>query len=50
MTAATTKLMTADELLLLPHDGSKRYRLISGELRTMAPAGSQHGEGAMNLV
>jgi Uma2 family endonuclease len=36
-------LMTAEELFALPSDGRHRYRLIAGELRTMAPAGSEHG-------
>ena len=37
-----TRIFTADELLELPEDGS-RYELVEGELRTMSPAGSQHG-------
>src|SRR5437764_645504 len=37
-----TRLMTADELLQMPDDGMK-HELVRGELRTMAPAGSQHG-------
>jgi Uma2 family endonuclease len=41
--SAATELVTAEELFLMPHDGTKRYRLIAGELRTMSPAGSQHG-------
>ncbi len=39
---ATTKLMTAEELLALPDDG-QRHELIDGELRTMAPTGDEHG-------
>lgn len=38
-----SKLMTADELLLLPDDGM-RHELIRGELRTMPPAGAGHGD------
>jgi Uma2 family endonuclease len=38
-----SKLMTADELLRLPDDGM-RHELVRGELRTMPPAGSDHGE------
>jgi len=34
MTQAST-LMTADELLRIPHDGKHRYELVEGELRTM---------------
>jgi Uma2 family endonuclease len=47
--STASSLMTADELLQMPHDGTKRYRLIAGELRTMSPAGSQHGFVANNL-
>lgn len=35
-------LMTAEELLRLPDDG-KRYELLDGELREMAPPGAEHG-------
>lgn len=35
--------MTADELLDLPDD-SQRHELVRGELRTMAPAGWEHGD------
>jgi Uma2 family endonuclease len=38
-----TRLMTADELLQLPDDGM-RHELVRGELRTMPPTGSDHGE------
>jgi Uma2 family endonuclease len=38
----TVQLLTADDLLAMPDDGF-RYELIDGELRKMAPAGSQHG-------
>jgi Uma2 family endonuclease len=41
--------MTAAELLKLPRNG-KRYELIRGELRTMAPAGGEHGVLGMNLA
>src|SRR4051794_29785619 len=40
--ATTDKLMTADELWRLPPDG-QRHELVAGELRTMAPSGSEHG-------
>lgn len=40
--ATTSKPMTAEELLHLPDDG-QRHELIAGELRTMTPAGSEHG-------
>ncbi len=39
------RLMTAEELLLLPDDGM-RHELIDGELRTMTPAGGVHGKNA----
>jgi Uma2 family endonuclease len=39
---ATTRLLTADELLRLPDDGL-RHELVAGELRTMAPTGNEHG-------
>ena len=35
-------LMTAEELLRLPDDGL-RHELVRGELRTMSPAGFEHG-------
>ncbi len=37
----STKLMTADDLALLPRDGY-RYELIRGELRRMSPTGYPH--------
>ena len=40
--AATTKLMTAEELLAMPDDGF-RYELVRGELIRMPPAGFYHG-------
>ncbi len=40
---ATTRLMTADELMALPDDGW-RYELIEGVLHRMSPAGAEHGE------
>ena len=42
----STKLMTAEELLMLPDDG-KRYELIEGVLNKMSPAGMAHGLVAM---
>ena len=38
-----TKLMTADELLAMPDDGSRKYELVRGELISMSPAGEAHG-------
>ena len=41
---ATTKLITADELLLMPDDGY-RYELVRGELaEKMPPPGDLHGD------
>ena len=44
--AVSMKLMTADELLMLPDDG-KRYELIEGVLNEMSPPGMTHGLTAM---
>jgi Uma2 family endonuclease len=44
--STTTHLMTADELLTMPHcDGKNDYRfeLIRGELKKMSPTGGTHG-------
>jgi Uma2 family endonuclease len=38
----TKRITTADELLRMPDDG-QRHELVRGELRTMTPAGSEHG-------
>jgi Uma2 family endonuclease len=40
--STTTRLMTADELFMMPEDGF-RYDLVKGELKKMSPAGSAHG-------
>jgi Uma2 family endonuclease len=40
--------MTAEELLRLPDNG-RRHELIDGELRTMPPAGSAHGDTAGSI-
>lgn len=47
--ATTEKLLTAEEFEALPNDG-KRYELIDGELREMAPTVNWHGEVESNLV
>lgn len=44
-----TQITTAAELLRLPR-GEYRYELIEGELRTMSPAGFQHGVVAQSLA
>jgi Uma2 family endonuclease len=40
--AIQRKLMTAEELFKMPDDGM-RHELVKGELRTMPPAGAEHG-------
>src|SRR2546430_2242033 len=47
--ATTQRQMTADELLRLPDDGL-RHELVAGELRTMSPAGAEHGRVAARMV
>lgn len=42
------KPVTAEELLRAPDDGLRR-ELVRGEVRTMTPAGSAHGQVAMNI-
>jgi Uma2 family endonuclease len=49
VSSTTTKLMTAEELLSLPDDGS-RYELIKGELKRMPPTGDEHGGVTMELA
>ena len=46
--SSKTQLVTADELLRMPR-GRFRYELVEGELRTMSPAGSEHGAIVMNV-
>ncbi len=43
------KLHTAEELLNLPDDGM-RHELVGGEIRTMAPAGNEHGYLALRIA
>lgn len=40
--STSTKLMTADELFVMPHDGF-RYELVKGVLKEMPLAGGEHG-------
>jgi Uma2 family endonuclease len=44
-----TKATTAEELLRMPDDGLRR-ELIHGEVKTMAPAGHQHGKVAQRIA
>src|SRR5215216_1499956 len=48
MSATSTALMTAEELMQLPPDGF-RYELINGELEKMPPPGHPHGRIALRL-
>jgi Uma2 family endonuclease len=47
--SARVRNMTAEELLRVPDDG-RRYELVRGELRTMAPVGHPHGRIAMRIA
>jgi len=47
--STSTALMTAEELLRLPR-GQFRYELINGELKTMSPAGHNHGRIAIRIA
>jgi len=47
--STTVQSMAAADLLRLPADG-RRYELIRGELRQMAPAGPIHGRLAMRMA
>lgn len=44
-----TDLMTAEDLERLPANGM-RHELVRGELRTMPPAGGEHGYFGVNLT
>jgi Uma2 family endonuclease len=48
MTTTTTRLMTAEELLRMPEDGT-RYELVRGRLVAMPPPGNIHGKRTMRL-
>lgn len=42
MTLASTNVMTAEMLEMMPHNG-KRLELVKGELRELMPSGIEHG-------
>jgi Uma2 family endonuclease len=46
--STVTRVITADELLRMT--GDQRRELVKGELRTMAPAGFEHGRVIMKLA
>lgn len=47
--AIKEKTYTAEELLRLPDDG-KRHELVEGEIKTMTPAGNEHGFLALRIA
>jgi Uma2 family endonuclease len=47
--SATTQLLTAEDLWNLPAHGGRR-ELVRGEMRDMAPAGSDHGYVTVRLT
>lgn len=49
MSSATIKLVTAEELLMMPDDGFC-YELVKGELKRMPPTGDEHGGVTMQLA
>ena len=49
MSATSTALMTAEELMQLPDDDGFRYELINGELEKMPSPGPPHGRIAFRL-
>jgi Uma2 family endonuclease len=48
MGASVIEQATAEDLLRMPDDGH-RHELVRGEVRTMPPAGHEHGRIAMNI-
>ena len=46
---ATTRLMTIEDLEMLPDDG-QHYELIDGELITMPPTGEEHNDSSLSLL
>ncbi|TVP98960.1 MAG: Uma2 family endonuclease [Planctomycetaceae bacterium] len=44
-----TGITTANELWQMPPDG-RRYELVQGELRQMAPAGNEHGQLTVRIT
>ena len=50
MSTTSTALMTAEELMELPHGEGFRYELINGELEKTMAAGNPHGRITMRLA
>ena len=50
MSSTSTALMTAEELMELPHGEGFRYELINGELEKTMSAGFPHGRITMRLA
>lgn len=48
MMTTSVQLLTADDLWNRPDDGN-RHELVRGEIRTMAPAGFEHGDIGMTI-
>ena len=48
MGASVIEQATAEDLLRMPDDG-QRHELVRGKVRTMPPAGHEHGRVAMNI-
>lgn len=48
--AAEKRTYTVDDLWELSHRTGKRYELVKGELRELAPAGEEHGYVELNLA
>ena len=47
-TPTKQRITTAEELFSMPDDGY-RYELVRGELRKMAPSGSEHGDKSADI-
>jgi Uma2 family endonuclease len=47
---ATTKPVTAEQLLRMSRDGRHRYELVRGEVVTMPPVGLEHGDRSSGIA
>lgn len=48
--STTTQLLTAEEFLHMPKEGTWRCELVEGVLIKMSPAGFEHGDIAVNVA